>query len=115
MSESIPIFENLSDHVISFDTKEEFERYYNKNKESIDKMKTRGLNKKFTITGYKIGRLKGNIMLYPLNNTPMQETNVQPNTDVTDLLELKLDNISERIKKIESQLNAIIKYLSQHS
>ena len=105
MSETVPIFQNLSDNVITFETKEEFDRYYNKNKELIDSMKTRGINKKYAITGYKIGRQKGNIILYPINTSNQIS---QINSD-DSMLELKIDNISERLKKIEFQLNSLLK------
>lgn len=65
-TETVEVFENIGDNIIEFETKEEFDRYYKKNKEFIDNMKTRGLNRKFIIKGFKIGRKKGNILLYPI-------------------------------------------------
>ena len=47
--ESIKTFENLSDNVIEFETKQEFMRYYDQNKDMIDRMHTRGINSKFKI------------------------------------------------------------------
>ena len=49
MSDSIKIFQNLSDDVIEFESKEQFMNYYERNKKEIDEMKTRGINVKFKI------------------------------------------------------------------
>ena len=67
MSDSIRVFNNLSDENLHFESKEEFDRYYKKNKETIDKMSTRALNMKISIDGYKLGRLKKELTLFPVN------------------------------------------------
>ena len=63
--DSIKVFNNLSDENLHFESKEEFDRYYKKNKEIIDKMSTRALNMKISIDGYKLGRLKKELTLFP--------------------------------------------------
>ena len=65
MSTEVDVYENLSDNVIVFDSKEEFIQYYRDNHVRIDAMATRGLNTKFKINGYKIGRKNGKITLMP--------------------------------------------------
>ena len=65
MSDDISVYENLSDTSISFDSKDEFLEYYQNHKSEIDRMKTRGLNLKYNINGFKLGRKGGKIVLYP--------------------------------------------------
>ena len=67
-TDNITVFENLSDNIVSFDSKEQFMRYYDKNKDDIDNMATRGLNTKFKIDGYKIGRKNKQLILKGLGN-----------------------------------------------
>ena len=65
-SSEVKVFSNISDDPVSFETVQDFNRYYERNKEFVDSFSTRGLNKKFIITGYRIGRKKGEIILYPV-------------------------------------------------
>ena len=53
-SEQIITFKNLYEETKEFNNKEEFLNYYETHKKEIDEMKTRGLNVKFHINGYKI-------------------------------------------------------------
>lgn len=103
-TEDVNIFENIGDNPINFETKEEFIRYYNKNKSMIDSMKTRGLNRKYKIEGYKIGRKNNIITLYP--NNIINENYNKENDENFDL-NLKVDMLNERLKKIELLLKEI--------
>ena len=128
VTESVEVFENIGDNVVEFESKEEFDRYYKKNKEMIDNMKTRGLNRKFIIQGFKIGRKKGNIILYPLslnkkesekkedsptnNCNPEQQNNVSSADDLIEEWDQiredvynKLNNLHQRIMNLEKIIN----------
>ena len=121
MTESIKVFNNLSDENLHFESKEEFNRYYNKNKELIDKMSTRLLNMKITIDGYKLGRLKHELTLFPTDSAlgkrlgSINDSNAKQNNNETDhetdnsMIEIKLDNINERLKKLEQMFSYILK------
>ena len=110
MADSIKVFENIGDNVLGFETKEDFMRYYNKNKESIDAMSTRGLNRKFKIDGFKIGRLKGEIILYPLKETETKSEELDSKTKLT--INEKLDFMNRRLKKIEDMINIVVEFLN---
>lgn len=109
MEDSIKVFENIGDNVLSFETKEDFMRYYNKNQNTIDSMSTRGLNRKFKISGFKIGRLQGKIILYPLKETETKSEELDSKTKLT--INEKLDFMNRRLKKIEEMINVIIQCL----
>ena len=123
--DSIKVFNNLSDENLHFESKEEFDRYYKKNKEIIDKMSTRALNMKITIDGYKLGRLKKELTLFPSNgalgkrlgsiNKQSSDQDQNQNLEAEseeNLIEIKIDNMNERLKKIEIMLNQFFKILS---
>lgn len=113
MTDSIKVFENIGDNVVKFETKEDFMRYYNKNQESIDAMSTRGLNRKFKIDGFKIGRLQGKIILYPLKETEHKSEELDSKTKLT--INEKLDFMNRRLKKIEEMLEIVINYFEQNA
>ena len=110
MSEELKVFENLYDNIIRFENKEEFQRYYNKNKESIDAIPTRGLNIKFKIEGFKLGRQKGQIMLYPLTNS--KEDQLKVLEDKLLKTTTLLDAINEKLIKDMREINAKLKDLN---
>lgn len=106
-TETVEVFENIGDNIIEFETKEEFDRYYKKNKEFIDNMKTRGLNRKFIIKGFKIGRKKGNILLYPIDKKIKQDIQEISDKNVveTENNSLNLDELEEIQTDIYKRLN----------
>ena len=120
MSDSIKVFNNLSDEHLHFESKEEFDRYYKKNKETIDKMSTRALNRKISIDGYKLGRLKKELTLFPSNgalgkrlgaisDAELNQTSENSIEQDNSMIEIKLDNISERLKKLEQMFSYVLK------
>ena len=112
-SSEVKVFQNLYDDVLHFESKEEFNRYYNKNKEAIDKMATRGMNVKFKIEGFKIGRQKGNIILYPTKDSKQTQTNNEELTDETGLnLHQKLNQIQIGIKNILEAIDDLFEEIS---
>ena len=62
-SPTITVLEKYSPEVIHFDTKEEFTDYLAENAEEMNKLTTRKLNKAYSISGYRITKLKGVISL----------------------------------------------------
>ena len=87
-SESITTFKNLYEETKEFNNKQDFLNYYETHKKEIDEMKTRGLNVKFRINGYHIGRKEGRLILYPEQR--------EKNND--SLESMKLDSLEENKK-----------------
>ena len=115
MTSDVKVFSNLYDEVMTFESKEEFNRYYAKNKESIDKMATRGLNVKFKINGYKIGRSKGELILYPVKDSHENIEIPQETTDETGLtVHQKLNNLNKKLKNIENILNQLLEAIFEN-
>ena len=119
MEDSIKVFENIGDNIVPFETKEDFMRYYNKNQNTIDAMSTRGLNRKFKIDGFKIGRLQGKIILYPLKESERKAEQSEPKSEELDsktklTINEKLDFMNRRLKKMEEMLEIVIQYFEQN-
>ena len=113
-TENITVFENLSDNIITFESKEQFMRYYDKNKDTIDNMATRGLNTKFKIDGYKIGRKNKKLILFPMKQSIIEnQTEItEDNSEEFNNLHIKLDILTDKINKIEHSMKQIFKLLS---
>ena len=101
-SEQIITFKNLYEETKDFNNKEEFLNYYESHKKEIDEMKTRGLNVKYHINGYKIGRKQNKLILYPT---------VEKNND--NLETIKLDTLALNIKTINDKLDTLINMFNQ--
>ena len=101
-SEQIKTFKNLYEETKEFNNKEEFLNYYDSHKKEIDEMKTRGLNVKLHINGYKIGRKQNKLILYPIN---------EKNND--NLESIKIDSLALNIKTINDKLDNLINMFNQ--
>lgn len=111
-STKVKVFANLCDDIIEFESVEDFDNYYRKNKEFIDQLSTRGLNQKFKIKNHHIGRLKNQITLYPLKQTKIANNTVPPSLDIADesgiTLHEKLNSINNRLKNLEENFSEFI-------
>lgn len=81
-------------------------------------MSTRLLNMKISIDGYKLGRLKKELTLFPIDGAlgkrlgsikESEQKATDSNDSYESMLELKLDNISERMKNIEKMFAYVLK------
>ena len=110
-SEPITTFKNLYEETKEFNNKQDFLNYYETHKKEIDEMKTRGLNVKFRINGYHIGRKEGRLILFPEQR--------EKNND--SLESMKLDSLAANMKilndKIDNLTNSFNQFLSllQHN
>ena len=100
-TEQTKVFKYLYQNVTNFESKEEFDRFYLRNKEEIDKTSTNALNIKYKINGYRFGRKKGELLLFPvkkneektLENNQINEEQLQKITD----MQLKFDEIASKL------------------
>ena len=100
------IYKKASDNMIEFDNGEDFLKYYDKNKITIDEIPTRGLNLKYKINGYKIGRKDGKIILWPNSNINSKSTSNK--ITIEDLKEIKeINDIFERLNICEMKINSL--------
>lgn len=92
----IKILEPIRKYVKEFNNPDEFNLYYSKHKHDIDSLTTHKLNKMYHITGYRITKIRGVLMLKRWSE---KANNVEP-------------NIKDEIKELRTAINSIISYLN---
>lgn len=98
------VYRKISDDVIEFDSCDDFLAYYKKNPVTIDEMKTRGLNMKYKIPNYKIGRKNDKIILLPINKTESESHHDENKTNNEE----KILELEERISTLEQIIKQIL-------
>ena len=89
-----------------FESPDEFNLYYHKHKEEMDSETTHSLNKKFKIDGFRITKIKGVLCLK--KDVKKKENNENEVSKEENVLE----NIVDRLEKLEKAVNDIIDALN---
>ena len=129
MSTDITILQPYSE-IRSFETPDEFRRYYANHKDEIDAKTTNQLNREYTITGYKItkrnlrvvdGKKIGDVHLKPTeakqqvkthNEVPDYKTIVRGLADELDQLRAEIDRLKEDAKTKGELLAQVISVIN---
>lgn len=121
MADNIKIIGKYS-LIKTFNSPEDFNKYYIKHKEEIDNKTSNQLNKEYKIDGYKItkrnitvidGKKHGELLLKPKNNK--QNDNKLNDNDIDDrinAIEHKLNDITTKITLLTESYNSIISLLN---
>ena len=100
----LKILEPIRKFLKEFNSPEEFNVFYSKNKEELDQLTTHKLNKMYHIIGYRITKIKGELMLKKW--TEKEEKEEPKNYDE------QIQTIQEEIEKIKLTINKIIDYIN---
>ena len=94
----LKIIQPIEKYLKEFESPEEFNVFYAKNKDEIDSQTTHKLNKQYHIKGYVITKIKGKLCL----KKPWikKNNNESSTTDFT--------NLEVRVKRLEETVNKII-------
>ncbi|MBP3606749.1 MAG: hypothetical protein J6J11_00285 [Treponema sp.] len=101
------IYKKQSEEQKTFETAQDFLKYYEKNKDDLDEINTRSMNLKFKINGHHIGRKQGKLILYPIKKF---EENAPENEEMKDQIrELQegLDDLREMFNKMVDQIKKL--------
>lgn len=98
------IYKKQSEDSKTFESAEEFLKYYENNRKDIDALHTRSLNLKFKINGHTIGRKKGEIILYPKKSEQTETPQENEVDEKYEQLKQAILQLNERLKIIEEQL-----------
>lgn len=118
----LKIIEPIHKPLHEFETPDEFNIYYHKHKDEMDKETTHLLNKKFSINGYRITKIKGVLCLKRSTMKTNQrlidqrETKSKSNVEHTVPGKQMFDDINDlqdRIQKLEEVVNNIIDVINQ--
>ena len=111
---SIKIIEPIKQYLKVFNTPDEFNIWYTKNKDEVESLTTHKLNKMYLINGYRITKIKNVLMLKKVNSNDSQHSansKELEHTASSPLVPDELEDIREEIKNIKTTINQIIQYL----
>ena len=106
-SMTLKIIEPIKEYLKVFNTPDEFNIWYTKNKDEVDTLTTHKLNKMYKIEGYRITKIKNVLMLKKCN-----ESHDNNNSANSPLVPNDLQELHDEIKNIKSTVNQIIQYLN---
>jgi peptidoglycan hydrolase CwlO-like protein len=109
---NLQVIEPIEKPLKSFSTVDEFNLYYVKNKEEMDKSTTHRLNRQFHIDGYHITKIKGVLSLkkwdesrkYYKSKKDVEQINT--NDKLSDL-ELKIESSVGEIESMNDKINEL--------
>lgn len=106
----IKVIAPIENHIKVFNSPEEFNHFYNKNKAEIDKTSTYKLNKLFKIKGYHIYRLKKKeLVVKKLDENKLTKENI---AERFNELDNTIDELETRMEEIKNSVNKIIMFLN---
>lgn len=104
----VKVIEPIKNYLKEFNSPDEFNLFYSKNKSEIDAYTTHKLNKMYHIIGYRISKIKGVIMLKKWDESKNIKTQSPiPSPNIVE----ELDEIHSEIDKIKETVNSIIAYI----
>ena len=89
-----------------------FNIYYHKHKDEMDKQTTHLLNKKFSINGYRITKIKGVLCLKKWTKNKSEPVNVEHTLPGKQMFD-DINDLQDRIQKLEEVVNNIIDVINQ--
>ena len=107
----IKTIEKFQPDVMEFESKEEFAEYLDKHREELEKETTQKLNKMFSINGYRITKIKGEISLraHSAKSKPKAEPQ-EPETRDEDDNELEL--VKTQLQRLSQLYMELVKELA---
>ena len=106
----LKIIEPISKYIKEFNTPEEFNLFYTKNKEEIDNLTTHKLNKMYHIFGYRITKIKGVLMLKKWVEKK-EEENLNEENQNEEIYE-QIEILKEEVFKLKNTLNKLIDFIN---
>ena len=97
----LKIIKPVEKYIKEFESPEEFNVFYAKNKDDIDSQTTHKLNKQYHIKGYVITKIKGELCL---KKPWMKKNNNQSSVEMSS----QMGSLESRVKRLEETVNKII-------
>lgn len=112
----IKIIEPIKNYSKVFNTPEEFNSFYTKNKEEMNSMTTHKLNKMYFIEGYRITKIKGVLMLKKWDDKEKNENEDELNEFKNNLKnkDIEINSIKDGLSYYQNKLNTITKSLDEY-
>ena len=99
----LKVIEPIKNYIKEFNSPVEFNLWYAKHKEEVDSLTTHKLNKMYHIEGYRITKIKGELMLKVDRHVKEKEEGES---------EDEINELRNEIKNIKEALNKLIEYVN---
>ena len=100
----LKVIEPIKNYLKEFNNPVEFNLWYAKHKEEVDSLTTHKLNKMYHIEGYRITKIKGELML-------KVDRKVKEETEEETIHE-EINELRGEIKNIKETMNKLIEYVN---
>ena len=101
----LKVIEPIKNYIKEFNSPVEFNLWYAKHKEEVDSLTTHKLNKMYHIEGYRITKIKGELMLKVDRHVKEKEKEEGESED-------EINELKNEIKNIKEILNKLIEYVN---
>ena len=111
----VKVIEPIKNYIKEFNTPVEFNLWYAKHKDEVDALTTHKLNKMYHIEGYRITKIKGELMLKV--DKHIKENEEQTPKGVTasgyeESINQEIKELRNEIKNIKDTLNKLIEFVN---
>ena len=114
----LKIIKPVEKYLKEFESPEEFNVFYAKNKDEIDSQTTHKLNKQYHIKGYVITKIKGELCLkkpwIKKNNNQSSDLDFTSFSACKAEMSSQMESLESRVKRLEETVNKIIDLLQSN-
>ena len=101
----LKVIEPIKNYIKEFNSPVEFNLWYAKHKEEVDALTTHKLNKMYLINGYRITKIKGELML-KVDRKVKEETEEESRCE-------EINDLRNEIKNIKDTVNHLIEFINK--
>ena len=105
----LKVIEPIKNYIKEFNSPVEFNLWYAKHKEEVDSLTTHKLNKMYKIDGYRITKIKGELMLKIDRNVKDKTLNDEESVDIHE----EINELRNEIKNIKDTVNHLIEFINK--
>ena len=113
---SVKIIAPVTAYIKTFRSPDEFTLFYSAHKAEMDAQSTQMLNKLYHVEGFRITKIKNELMLKKYDDTQKRYFSKKDEHDLyeslRDELQSQIDELHRNIDAIKSSVNNIIKFLN---
>lgn len=109
----LKVIEPIKNYLKEFNSPVEFNLWYAKNKDEVDKLTTHKLNKMYHIIGYRITKIKGELMLKEDRKPKIKEEEAKSLEALRAEEESEINELRNEINNIKETVNKIIEIINQ--
>ena len=111
----IKVIEPIKNYLKEFNSPVEFNLWYAKNKDEVNKLTTHKLNKMYHIVGYRITKIKGVLMLKEDTESRRPKISIDVVDELKDEMarqRLDIDDTKVEVEKIKETVNKLINFIN---